>query len=203
MKPVVLEVLKNFPNISALELANAFGYSKDFGNFKESIFRKFFEGASFGTIKKLMKRTDFDSNNLQEFVKEYRDDTKIEGFSKEQWINWLIKDVPNLTICKKIGCNPKDSHSATNSINWILNNSEIGMSKRDAVKYFRRLRTIEHKLKGRSLKWIYTVIFGLKVDKDWSIRRFHDRLWDSIITFDSLNDMSNPNELLNLKLDIS
>lgn len=203
MKPVVLEVLKKFPDISALELSKVFGYGKDFGNFKESIFRKFFEGASFKDIKRLRSRSDFNWNNLRELIRDYRDDIKIKGFSKNTWIEWLIKDLPNMKICERIGLNPRDSYSAQSSIEYILKNSDIGMSKREAVKYFRKLKTIDYKLKGKNIKWIYTVIFGLEGSADWSMRRFHDRLWGATISFDRLYDMSNPSELLDLKLKIA
>ena len=202
MRPVVVEILTNFPSIELSELSRAFGYNR-FGNGQYSIFRKFFEGLNFVKLRNLMRRPDFDWDNLKELAKEFKDVNKIKGFSKSKWIKWLIKDIPNMKICEKIGLNPKDSHVAQKSIDYILNNSEIGMSKRIAVKYFRRLETIEYKLKRQSLKWIYTTIFGLKVGADWSIKRFHDRLWKSVISFEKLNDMDNPNELLNLKLKIA
>lgn len=79
------------------------------------------------------------------------------------------------------------------------------MSKREAVRYYRRLKIIDHKLKygkRKTLKAIYLYHFGLKGQNEWFIKRFHDRLWGSVISFDSLSNMHDISELLNLKLKI-
>ncbi len=129
--------------------------------------------------------------------------TKIRGVSKSQWIEWLIKNESNLNICNKIGLNIKDSHSATTTISRIINSSTelIGRSKMEAVRYYRRIKTIDYKLRGKTLKWIYTQKFFLENIGFWNLNRFHNKFFGSIVSYEDLDSMD-IEELIKIKHNI-
>jgi hypothetical protein len=139
-----------------------------------------------------MRQKDFNWDNLKQLAEDLRDVTKIRGVSKSQWIEWLIKNESNLNICNKIGLNIKDSHSATTTISRIINSSTelIGRSKMEAVRYYRRIKTIDYKLRGKTLEWIYTQKFFLENTGSWNLNRFHDKFFGSIVSYEVLDSMN-------------
>ena len=45
----------------------------------------------------------------------------------------------------------------------------IGKSKMEAVRYYRRIKTIDYKLQGKTLEWIYTKKFFLENAGFWNL----------------------------------
>jgi len=140
----------------------------------------------------VIRQKSFDWNNLKQLAEDLRDTTKIRGVSKSQWIEWLIKNEPNLNICNMIGLNIRDSHSASATISRIINSSTelIGKSKMEAVRYYRRIKTIDYKLQGKTLEWIYTQKFFLENTGFWNLNRFHNKFFGSIVSYEDLDSMN-------------
>jgi hypothetical protein len=151
----------------------------------------------------VIKSENFEWDNLKYLAEIIKDEEKIEGISKNQWIEWLLIDKPNLEICKELGREVKDSHSASSTIARILD-SEFGLSKREAVKKYRILKFIGRRMEGKSLKEICVNDFGLNEEalSDWHLRRFYERLFDNKLTYEEIESMG-PYKLLNLKSKIT
>jgi len=203
IKPILQEILIEFPNIKRDDFFEIFKYFRVFSPDLE-LFKVFFEGLRFKELKWLIRQKDFDWDNLKQLAEDLKNKTKIRGVSKTQWIEWLIKNEPNLNICNKIGLNIKDSHSATATISRIINSSTelIGKSKMEAVRYYRRIKTIEYKLQGKTLKWIYAQKFLLENTGFWNLNRFHDKFFGSIVSYEVLDSM-NIEELILIKHNIT
>lgn len=191
IKPMLQEILIEFPNIKRDDFFEIFKYSRIFSPDLE-LFKVFFEGLRFKELKWLIRQKDFDWDNLKQLAEDLKDTTKIRGVSKTQWIEWLVKNEPNLNICNIIGLNIKDSHSATTTISRIINSSTelIGKSKMEAVRYYRRIKTIDYKLQGKTLEWIYTQKFFLENLGFWNLTRFHNKFFGSIVSYEDLDSMN-------------
>ncbi len=160
--PIIRKLLNNYQNIKGFELAPIFGYTSDswgqsFTNSK--IFKHICEGLSFSELKQLLKRTDFDWKNFKHIVKGFHNKDNILGYSKNEWIEWFIKDKINLQICHFLGLNPKTNISASSCLNPILR-KKFGLNKINLVKKYRKIMTIKWKSRGKTLEWIYVFCFG-------------------------------------------
>jgi len=191
LKPILQKILTEFPDIKRRDFSEILKYSRVFYPELE-LFKIFFENLNFKQLKQVMRQKDFNWDNLKQLAEDLRDVTKIRGVSKSQWIEWLIKNESNLNICNKIGLNIKDSHSATTTISRIINSSTelIGRSKMEAVRYYRRIKTIDYKLRGKTLEWIYTQKFFLENTGSWNLNRFHDKFFGSIVSYEVLDSMN-------------
>jgi len=192
MKPILQDILIKFPNIKRDDFYEIFKYFRIFAPDLE-LFKVFFENLNFKQVKKLIRQKDFVWDNLKQLAEDLRDTTKIKGVSKSQWVEWLIKNEPNLNICKILGLDIKDSHSATSTISRIIQSSSqlFGNSKSEAVRYYRRIKTIDYRLQDKSLEWIYTQKFNLKTKGSWNLARFHNKFFGSFnIPYEDLDSMS-------------
>lgn len=190
IKPILKEILIEFPDIKRHDFYEIFNYFRIFYPDLE-LFKIFFEDLKFKELKWVIRQKGFDWDNLKQLAEDLRDTTKIRGVSKSQWIEWLIKNEPNLNICNIIGLNIKDSHSASATISRIINSSTelIGKSKMEAVRYYRLIKTIDYKLQGKTLEWIYTQKFSLKNTGSWDLTRFHSKIFGSIVSYEDLDSM--------------
>ena len=102
MKPILQDILIEFPNIKRDDFYEIFKYFRIFAPDLE-LFKVFFENLNFKQVKKLIRQKDFDWDNLKQLAEDLRDTTKIKCVSKSQWVEWLIKNEPNLNICKILG----------------------------------------------------------------------------------------------------
>ena len=192
MKPILQDILIEFPNIKKDDFYEIFKYFRVFAPDLE-LFKVFFENLNFKQVKKLIRQKDFDWDNLKQLAEDLRDTTKIKGVSKSQWVEWLIKNEPNLNICKILGLDIKDSHSAASTISRIIQSSSqlFGNSKSEAVRYYRRIKTIDYRLQDKSLEWVYTQKFNLKTKGSWNLARFHNKFFGSSnILYEDLDSMS-------------
>ena len=57
----------------------------------------------------------------------------------------------------------------------------------EAVRYYRRIKTIDYKLQGKTLEWIYTQKFSLKNTGSWDLTRFHSKFFGSIVSYEDLD----------------
>ena len=64
------------------------------------------------------------------------------------------------------------------------------ISRIGAIRYYRRTKTIDYKLKGKTLEWIYTQKFFLENTGFWNLNRFHNKFFGSIVSYEDLDSMN-------------
>ncbi|MFX0139839.1 MAG: hypothetical protein ACFFDN_39730, partial [Candidatus Hodarchaeota archaeon] len=208
MRPVIQKFLESNPRISSQELGQLFAFKgRKFSS--SQTFKNIFEGISLYRLQMIMKRSDFSWNRLKNIVADLKDENKILGYSKSQWIDWFIKDVPAYIIESYIGGEkiPNPEKSSSRFSLRIEKIPEFSLRKDDLRRKYRRLRTIDRLLESKSLEWIYVNDFGLMSREEYhgtiadykaALRVFYERLFEHDLTLDQLKSLS-PSGLISLK----
>ena len=170
-KPVI-QVLLNHENFKWKDIARSIHRAPSYRNKRN--YRKWFFGLNITQLRNVMKREDFNWNNLEEIAIQLKTDLADQSTVKrtpiDVWIEWFIKDIGMEEIAKILGYKNVESFRSA----WIkqgrvsIFQKKFGSSYSLAVKKYRKKRTIElltdeeflDNLLESKLYWIYVNEFG-------------------------------------------
>ena len=165
-KPVI-QVLLTHENFKWRDIARSIHRAPSYRNKRN--FRKWFFGLNITQLRNVMKRQDFNWNNLEEIAIQLKtdlaDQSTVKRIPIDVWIEWFIKDIGMEEIAKILGYKNVESFRSA----WIkqgrvsIFQKKFGSNYSLAVKKYRKKRTIElltdeeflDSLLESKLYWIY------------------------------------------------
>jgi hypothetical protein len=163
-------------------------------------FRKWFYRLNVTQLKNLMKKENFDWNNLRELAEEFKadlmDQNTVKGISVGTWVEWFIKDIGLGEIARMLGYKNTKSFQST----WLKQDrvsifqKKYGVTYTLAVRKYRKRRTIElltdedfiDSLLESRLYWIYVKEFNFMSWKDYAVDRHSQGLRNCANFFENL-----------------
>ena len=194
----VLQTLLEEEHYQWKEIAKAIHRSPSYRSKKN--FRKWFFGLNVTQLRDIIKRENFNWNNLGELAREFKadlyDQNTVKRIPIETWIEWFIKNIGMEEIARMSGYKNAESFGSSWSKQGRVSifQEKFAATYNLAVKKYRKKRTIElltdedfieTSLDSR-LYWIYVKEFGFKSWEDYAVNRPSQGLRNCRNFFDTL-----------------
>lgn len=194
----VLQALLEEEHYQWKEIAKAIRRSPSYRSKKN--FRKWFFGLNVTQLRDIIKKENFDWNNLGELAREFKadlyDQNTVKGIPMETWIEWFIKNIGMEEIAREVGYGNAGSFGSSWSKQGRVSifQRKFAATYNLAVKKYRKKRTIElltdedfiDTFLDSRLYWIYVKEFGFMSWEDYAVNRPSQGLRNCRNFFDTL-----------------